>query len=351
MGIELQIKKGRRSKMRQRMIKFLLSLILISLLISCKRDDLYYSTGGSAMLQFNIDWKPSLLEPNGVSVFSYDHQSGDLVRSIDISSNPNRIELAHSTGKYDFLVFNDTEYELDNIRFDGIENIKTFRISAGATSKPIFRHLSKTSGVVYAMETDDVAKKIVPKLEITQQDVEYFLSKPAVGDYTVSKSIDVTPSRITERIYIEILVKNITSAAGAPRTHLTNMAAAYLPGLDQKHEKLLTHEFVLNNRQMLSSDSKDGKISKQLVSFGPHTNETGLINKHQLIMHYVLIDGKDHVVELDVTHLIESSHDGVQHVHKIRAEIELPVAIGDGGGGPFNPDVEDWKNVEIELPI
>ena len=129
------------------------------------------------------------------------------------------------------------------------------------------------------------------------------------------------------------------------------MAAGYLPGIDKKHEQLLTHEFILNNREMLSSDSKDGKISKKLVSFGPHRRETRLLHQHKLIMHFVLVNGEDHVVELDVTNMIESSHDGVQHIHKIRASIELPVAIGDGGDGPFNPDVEDWEDVEIELPV
>ena len=70
-----------------------------------------------------------------------------------------------------------------------------------------------------------------------------------------------------------------------------------------------------------------------------------------LIMHFVLVNGEDHVVELEVTNLIDSSHDGVQNIHKIRSEIELPVAIGGGGEGPFNPDVEDWESVEVELPI
>ena len=337
--------------MRQVIIKLLFCSVLVSILISCKRDHLYYSTGSSAAIQFNVDWKPTQLEPNGVSIFSYDHISGDLVTSSNISSNPNKIEIAHTVGMYDFLLFNDTEYELDNVYFADIDNINTFKILTKGTSTPTYRRLSRISGMTYAAETDNIAKESVHKVEITKQDLEYFFSKPAVGDYNILKIIDATPERITELIDIEIVVKNITSAAGAPRTHLTNMAVGYLPGVDKKHEQLLTHEFVLNNRVMFSSDSKDGKISKKLISFGPHKNATGLIHQHKLIMHFVLVNGEDHVVELDVTNLIDSSHDGIQHLHKIRAELELPVAIGDGGDGPFNPDIEGWKNVEIELPI
>ena len=337
--------------MKQVIIKFLFCSLLVSVFISCNRDHLYYSTGSSAAIQFNVDWKQTLLEPNGVSIFSYDHKSGDLVTQSGISSDPNKIEVAHAAGKYDFLLFNDTEYELDNVYFADVENIKTFKILTKGTKAPAYSSLSKAPGMVYATETDYIAKESVSNIEITKQDFEYFLTKPDAGDYTIFKNVSATPERITEFIDIELVVKNLTSAAGAPRTHLTNMAAGYLPGIDKKHDQLLTHEFVLNNKVMLSSDAKDGKISKKLVSFGPHRRDKKLLNQHKLIMHFVLINGEDYIIELDVTKLITSSHDGVQHIHKIRTEIELPVVIGDGGDGPFDPDIEDWEDVEIELPV
>ena len=338
--------------MKQVIIKLLFCSLLASLFISCKRDHLYYSTGGSAAIQFNVDWKPTLLEPNGVSIFSYDHASGDLVMQRGISSDPTKIEVRHAVGMYDFLLFNDTEYELDNVYFEGVENINTFKILTKATKAPIYRSLSDEPEMAYATETDDIAKESVSDVEITPQALEYFYSKPGVGDYSIFKHIDAKPKHITELIDIELVVKNIVSAAGAPRTHLTNMAAGYLPGLDQKHEQLLTHEFVLNNRVMFTSEPKDGMISKKLISFGPHRVDTKLLHKHKLIMHFVLINGDDHVVELDVTNAIESSHNGVQNVHKIRHEIELPVVIGGGEGeGPFDPDIEDWEDVEVEIPV
>ena len=337
--------------MRPIVTKLLFCYLLVSLAISCKRDHLYYSTGNSAAIQFKVDWKPTQLEPNGVSIFSYDHESGNLVKQCDISSDPNKIEVAHTVGMYDFLLFNDTEHELDNVYFADVENLKTFQILTKATNSPIYGTLSKVPGVVYATETDHIAKESIHEVEITKQDLEYFHSKPSAGDYTILKSIDASPEHITELIDIELVVKNIASAAGAPRSHLTNMSAGYMPGLEQKHEQLLTHEFVLNHREMLSSDAKDAKISKRLVSFGPHRAKSRLLHKHKLIMHFVLVNGKDHLVELDVTDLIDSSHDGVKNVHKIRCKIELPEAIGGGGEGPFNPDIEDWNDVEVEIPV
>ena len=337
--------------MRPIVIKLIFCYVLVLQLVSCRRDHLYYSTGGGAAIQFNVDWEPTLLKPNGVSVFSYDHKTGNLVRQCDISSDPNKIEVAHAAGMYDFLLFNDTESELDNLQFADIENINTFKILTKATKAPVYSRFSKAPGMVYTTETGDIAKELVSEVEITKQDLDYFEFKPSAGDYTILKSIDANPDHITELIEIEIVVKNIISAAGAPRTHLTNMAAGYLPGVGKKYAQLLTHEFVLNNKVMLSSDAKDGKISKRLVSFGPHRTNSKLLHKHKLIMHFVLVDGKDHVVELDVTDVIESSHNGIQNIHKIREEIELPVAIGDGGDGSFSPDIEDWEDVKIEMPV
>ena len=337
--------------MRQIMIKLLFCSVLISLFASCKRDHLYYSTGGSAAILFNVDWEKPLLEPNGVSIYSYDAQSGKAITQAGISSNPAQIEVAHPVGTYDFLLINDTEYELDNILFADVENLETFKVLAKAGDAPVFGNLSDTRGVQYATETDIVAVEKVHNLKITTQDIEYFDSKPATGDHEIFKTVKAEPERITELIEIEIMVKNIASAAGAPRSHLTNMSAGYWLGLEQKHEQLLTHEFVLNNKQMLASDSKTAMISKKLVSFGPHRTRGELTNQHELIMHFVLVNGDSHVVRLDVTNQIESAYDGVQNVHKIKAVIELPLAIGGGGGGPFDPDVEDWEDVEVELPI
>lgn len=67
-------------------------------------------------------------------------------------------------------------------------------------------------------------------------------------------------------------------------------------------------------------------------------------------MNFILVNGETHTVSLNVKDLIETSHDGVQTVHKIRAEVTLPEAIGNGDG-VFHPEVEEWEEIETELPI
>ena len=67
-------------------------------------------------------------------------------------------------------------------------------------------------------------------------------------------------------------------------------------------------------------------------------------------MYFILVNGETYTVSLDVKDLLETSHDGIQTVHKIRAEITLPETIGNGDG-VFQPDIEEWEEVEAELPI
>ena len=56
--------------MRQMIRKLLFCSLLVSLFTACNRDHLHYSTGSSAAIEFNVDWEPTKLEPNGVSIFS-----------------------------------------------------------------------------------------------------------------------------------------------------------------------------------------------------------------------------------------------------------------------------------------
>ena len=68
------------------------------------------------------------------------------------------------------------------------------------------------------------------------------------------------------------------------------------------------------------------------------------------VISYSNSGGETHTVTLDVRDLIKTSHDETQRVHKIRAEITLPEAIGNGDG-VFDPDIEEWEEIETELPI
>ncbi|MEG1886290.1 MAG: DUF5119 domain-containing protein [Alistipes sp.] len=319
------------------------------LFTSCHRDHLYYAGDERAVVRVHVDWSKSQPDPNGVSAYAFDHATGNITCPCVVSSNPNSIDVALPVGTYDLLFHNDTPEELNNLDFVADQNLSTFQALVISSSESKYNLLPSQSEAHYGSGCDVMATALVKDLVIHTEDVQYFYDKPLSGHYDIAKELTVTPMRITELIYIEVTVNNITSAAGAPRSLLTDMAQGKFVGQSTKTDGLISYEFVLNNRVVDPANHKRATISKQITSFGPPDATNGKANK-LLIMNFVLIDGKTHPVTVDVNKEIKTSFDGMQYVHKIRVEISLPEAIGNGDG-PFNPDVEEWQDVEIGLPV
>ena len=195
-----------------------------------------------------------------------------------------------------------------------------------------------------------MASSLISNIVITKQDVDYYLQRPS--DNKLYKEYFTIPQRVTELFDIEMTVLNLNSAAGAPRTHLTDVSGGHIFSSKQKHSSLITHEFVLNNRTFLPNN-KDGKISKVLVTFGPNTiTKSNFVNNHLLKMHFVLLDNQTHIYNVPLNDIIKTTHDGVQTVHIVRSTVELPEVMDPGqGGGLFNPDIEEWDDITIPMPV
>ncbi|MEG1983107.1 MAG: DUF5119 domain-containing protein [Alistipes sp.] len=333
--------------MKNRLILVCFSFAL--LFVSCQRDHLYYAGDERAIVRVYVDWSKSQPDPNGVSAYAYDHATGNLTTPSVVSSDPNFIDLALPVGTYDLFFHNDTPEELNNIDFVAAQNLSTFQALVNSSSESRYNLLSVQSETRYGGECDVMATALAKDVAISTEDVQYFYDKPLAGHYDIDKELTVIPMRITELIDIEVTVNNITSAAGAPRSLLTDMAQGKYACLSTKTDGLISFEFVLNNRVVDPANHKRATISKKIISFGPPdaTNEQA---NRLLIMNFILVNGKTYPVTVDVNKEIKTSFDGMQYLHKIRVEITLPEAIGNGEG-PFNPDVEEWQDVEIGLPI
>ncbi|MEG1864338.1 MAG: DUF5119 domain-containing protein [Alistipes sp.] len=332
--------------MKPRALILLLGLALLC--TACHRDHLYYATNECAVVRINVDWNPSHLQPNGVSAYAFDHQTGRAVGQCVISGNPNSVDVALPIGTYDIVIHNDTDEELDNIDLVGLDNLSTFQALISTNSESRYKLGEQRVGTRYATGCDVMATKLIQGIEIHSEDVQYFYNRPLPEDYEIAIEKTVAPARITELIDIKITVNNLTSAAGAPRSLLSDMSRGYDVGLSAKRSDLLTFEFVLNNKVIDPVNHKRGTITKQLISFGPPAVKSAEAN-YRLVMNFVLVNDTTYPVTLDVNNSITTEFDGLQYVHKIRAEITLPETIGNGEG-PFNPDVEEWEDVEIGLP-
>ena len=65
-------------------------------------------------------------------------------------------------------------------------------------------------------------------------------------------------------------------------------------------------------------------------------------------MNFPLINGKIHTITLDVSEQIER----VDSLHyRIQTECELPEVISPGTGGSFDTSVEEWEDLEFDIPV
>ena len=154
-------------------------------------------------------------------------------------------------------------------------------------------------------------------------------------------------------------------SAGVPRARGTEDERIVLPpdmlwsdhaegiGLNQETGLLpgagadaLTGERVTIPFDAVTGKDKDGEktvITGGLLTFG---HKTG--NNHTLTVYAVLADGSKWYYTYDVTDQIHSAPDP-RNVHIVLDGLPLPKPIVNGGG--FQPEVEDWQTVPIDIEM
>lgn len=318
-------------------------LICAVLLSSCRRDDLYYATGDRATIRIEADWTPARLTPNGASAYVFDC-NGDAFGDVILSNNPQKIDLSLPEGCYDVILLNNSIAEYKNIEGAGADRIETFALMARVVM-PKYATMSDETEI-FVEQPDTVAGVVIRNIEVNKQMIEYLRHKPDKIETTAAVVLQATPVRMISVADIKVHVKGLKNAAGAPRTHLKNLSGGYYPNSGTTHPLPVTREFVLNNRKFDQGSTHDGTITTQQVIFGLHENKN---IRYLLNMEFVLINGEKHPLSLDVTESIHIT-EGVHKTIHIYAEIELPEVIGNGGGA-FDPDLEEWDDVNVEIPM
>lgn len=340
----------------------LLMMIAVSTM-SCQRDILFYGTSDRAWVQFDIDWTATGLTPNGVSLYIFDHASGQRVDHVVISSNPRTVKVYMPVGTFDIVVHNNIEGELKNISMVGTDNLHTFEAAITSTEVSRYRSFAARQSRAderFTTETEPIAGALIENVTVRPNQVEYYKERPKQLVDSVTQTVAVRPEIVTETITIEVDVKNLASLAGAPRTHLTNIAGGYRWKTGEKSDNVVTPEFVLNNRVLDTANPKNGHISKTMTLFGPKLQNGSYAKQMQLVFEFVLADGQSFFLEKDINDAIRSTQTPKGWLHEIRTTVELPEVTGggnngggggDGGGGLFQTSVEGWVNENIGITV
>ena len=326
-------------------------LLLLLAISSCKRDHLYYEGLHTATVIVNPDWTKSHLHPNGVTVYAYNSSDGSLYKRFPPVSAQERCYIQLPKGNYTLVVMNDTPEEFANrIDFIGEENLKTLQAKGVQDLKRSKRE--NASGSLYCIvEPDTLAVALYSNLNITQQQIDYFWDKP---ENTVSPEnaikINVEPQRVVTMINIKAHVKGLKYARGTTISYFRGLAEGHMLGQGQNSMESVAQSFILNQRVFDPGSDSDGTIKASFLSFGM-LGDGNTSSRYYLDINFVLINGEPYPLTFDVTDLITVDISlNLQLSLNLNLEIELPEVIGDEGGG-FNPDVGEWEDEIVDIPI
>lgn len=121
-------------------------------------------------------------------------------------------------------------------------------------------------------------------------------------------------------------------------------------GQGQNSMESVAQSFILNQRVFDPGSDSDGTIKASFLSFGM-LGDGNTSSRYYLDINFVLINGEPYPLTFDVTDLITVDISlNLQLSLNLNLEIELPEVIGDEGGG-FNPDVGEWEDEIVDIPI
>lgn len=296
------------------------------LLTSCEHKDLCYNHFHTTKTQVVFDWKDApdaTPETMRLYLFPMDGGKPQVYEFTDYRGGSVNVP----AGCYKVLCVNsDTESVLyRNIDlFDGFEAYTpdaVLNVRASLLPRP-----ENTSGERIAKSPDYLASACLDNvtIEASQKDQMVILyPKPSVCRYRV------TITNVSNLKYI--------SSDGIFGV-LSGMSEGVLVGCNKPTFTPVTVPFgvISDGISTLTAD---------FWSFGQTASEDYV---HKLVIYVIMSDGSKNYYTFDVTRQIDQAADP-HDIHILLDGLPLPKPIVNGGG--FQPTVDEWQNIEVDVPM
>lgn len=315
----------------RRLRYMLVSLMSLTMLVSCVHKDLCYINRKQCQVQVLFDWSETSRQAQSMRVFFYPIDGSAQEPIVyDLQGHSGGV-VTLPTGEYHVVSYNtDTENVLYHYKMNSSGDLDLLLTTIPSAIARNFK-ISPKSGASNVYETPDW----LCRGELSQPLV---ITPKECGSERI---ITITPEEALYYCDYEIRgIQNLRSTATYPMVaSLSNVSR----GLWLR-QGLCTD---INAQMTLEAKSSEGKVVGACYLFGVPNGQTQLLT---LYVHTALgVQSRT----FDVTKQIPKL-DPKDHTIKIHLLIdtywELPEPIG-GSGGAFNPDVEGWDDEEQDIDL
>lgn len=318
--------------MKLKLITLFAAITALSL-TSCRHKDICFDHSHRIGVYVAFDWR-NAPEANPTSMLTYFYPADGSETLLYTFADRDGGEISLPYGSYSALALNgDNSYWASFRNTDDIDSFEVFTRDAeqlegyGVATQSLPRakgaeseRLAKTPGMMWGGRTDNIT-----------------LSDDFEGD----KIITFFPEEKVCHYTVDVVdVKNIANLHGASvDATLSGMAEGYLHGKDMTTDVAVTMPFTL------APDTENNSLHAEFLTFGECAT---ISTRHLLTLYIYLTDGSKWYQTFDVTDQVTDAPD-TRHVHIIITGLTLPQPITGSGG--FKPDVNDWNDIVIDLPM
>lgn len=304
----------------------------------CEHKELCNDHSHTATVKVVFDWKNAPdAAPASMSLYLFPLSGGEALRYefTDQKGGTIRVPIGH----YDaFCLNSDTE----TISYRNTERRETFEATTRTTS--LLGGLSalgvRSDGAPRPEGTEDERIALSPDMLWSDHTEGVELTRE-----TATTTITLYP-KVSVCIYtVKILnAENLKYVSGISGS-IASLAGGLLPGMGPD---ALTEEHVTIPFEAVAGEDEKGEktiVTGGLLTFG---HCPSVQSEHRLTVYAVLSDGSKWYYTYNVTDQIHSAPDP-RNVHIVLDGLPLPKPITNGGG--FQPEVDPWNPVDIEIEM
>lgn len=329
----------------------LIPLVAIATFSSCEQRELCYDHSHTVDLDVRYDWSLAPdASPESMSLYMFPYSessntTGKGQRYEIVGKNGDRIRV--TAGRYDIISFNS---DPRGLRVNGLESTGSLELSMvenptigsgvsipqgapraeGTEDEPIMQQppmiwAHHIIGVtIHSADADDPASQI-QQLELRPE--------PIVETYRLSIT------NIQNLQYVKSLSGAISGMQGGVNVHrkLSRSSNSYSPSVTIPFEAV--HNLA------------DNTISGEIQSFGLSSDDNQ--SAQHLMLYITLTDNSKVYYETNISDQLKNADTDTHEMTINIGGLVIPEPTGDpsGGGGGITPDINDWGNINITLPM